>query len=60
MRGKDILRLQEMERKRIAEDLHDTAVQDMVYLSQQLELVLYYMDNDMAQAKLEAVMAKSR
>lgn len=60
MRGKDILRLQEMERKRIAEDLHDTTVQDMVYLSQQLELVLYYMDNDVAQAKLEAVIAKNQ
>lgn len=60
MRGKDILRMQEMERKRIAEDLHDTAVQDMVYLSQQLELVLYYMDNDMAQAKHEAVIAKKQ
>ncbi len=60
MRGKDILRLQETERKRIAEELHDTTVQDMVHLSQQLELVLHYMDSDVAQAKLEAVMAKKQ
>lgn len=60
MTGKKILKLQEMERKRIAEELHDTIVQDMVHLSQQLELVLYYMDGDMAQAKLEAAMAKKQ
>ena len=60
MRGKDILRLQETERKRIAEELHDTTVQDMFHLSQQLELVLHYMDSDVAQAKLEAVMAKKQ
>lgn len=46
MNKKDILLLQESERKRIAEELHDTTVQDMVYLSQQLELVMLYMEKD--------------
>ncbi|MDE7321621.1 MAG: hypothetical protein K2N73_02630 [Lachnospiraceae bacterium] len=58
MRGKDILRMQETERRRIAEELHDTTVQDMVHLSQQLEMILYYMDNDMTQAKLEVLSAR--
>ena len=47
MNKKDILLLQESERKRIAEDLHDTTVQEMVCLSQQLELVLLYMEQDL-------------
>ena len=46
MNKKDILLLQETERKRIAEALHDTTVQDMVHLSQQLELVLLYLEQD--------------
>lgn len=54
---KDIL-LQEAERKRIAEELHDTTVQDMVHLSQQLELVLYYIDDDIVQARLEVMSAR--
>ena len=51
MNKKDILLLQESERKRIAEELHDTTVQDMVYLSQQLELVMLYMEKDLTLAK---------
>lgn len=41
MDKKEILRLQENERRRIAEGLHDTTVQDMVCLSQQLEMILF-------------------
>lgn len=58
MNKKDILLLQEAERKRIAEELHDTTVQDMVYLSQQLELVMLYMDQDLTLAKLETITAR--
>lgn len=58
MNKKHILRLQEMERKRIAEELHDTTVQDMVYLSQQLELILLYLEQDVTQARLEVITAR--
>lgn len=60
MDKKEILLLQEAERKRIAEELHDTTVQDMVCLSQQLELILLYMDQDVTRAKLETVIARKR
>ncbi|MDE7476806.1 MAG: hypothetical protein K2M91_02460 [Lachnospiraceae bacterium] len=60
MNNKDILLLQEAERKRIAEELHDTTVQDMVHLSQQLEFILLYMDKDVTQAKLEAMVARKQ
>lgn len=58
MNKKEILLLQEAERKRIAEELHDTTVQDMVCLSQQLELILLYMEEDVTLAKLEAITAR--
>jgi len=58
MNKKDILLLQETERKRIAEALHDTTVQDMVHLSQQLELVLLYLEQDAIQARLEVITAR--
>lgn len=58
MNNKESLLLQEAERKRIAEELHDTAIQDMIYLTQQLELILLYMDRDVVQAKLEAAAAR--
>lgn len=60
MEKKDILLFQETDRRRIAEELHDTAVQDMVHLSQQLELAMLYMDKDMIQAKLELVFARKQ
>lgn len=50
--------LQEAERRRIAEALHDTTIQDMVCLSQQLELILLHMDQDLLQAKLEIAVAR--
>lgn len=54
----ELLALQEAERKRIAEDLHDTTVQDLVHLSQQLELATMYLNQDMNQTRLELVSAK--
>lgn len=56
--NRDILRLQESERRRIAEDLHDTTVQELVYLSQQLELALVYFDKEPIQSKLEIISAR--
>jgi two-component system sensor histidine kinase DegS len=58
MDNDNILKCKEMERKRIAEDLHDTTVQDLVHLSQQIELALLYMDDDLVQTKLELLSAK--
>lgn len=58
MNKKEILLLQEAERKRIAEGLHDSTVQDLVCLSQQLELILIYMDKDITLARLETVDAR--
>lgn len=58
MDKREILLLQEAERKRIAGELHDTTVQDMICLSQRLELILLYMDQDLVQAKLEIASAR--
>lgn len=55
---KEILFMQEAERKRIAEELHNRTVQDMVCLSQKLELAILYMDEDIVQSKLELLSAK--
>lgn len=60
MDKKEIVLLQEAERKRIAEDLHDTTVQDLVCLSQQLELIMFYMEQDVTLARLETVVARMR
>lgn len=60
MDKKEVLLLQEAERKRIAEGLHDTTVQDLVCLSQQLELILIYMDKDMTLARLETAIARKQ
>lgn len=56
----DILALQEAERRRIAEDLHDTTVQELVALSQQLDLANLYFDKDVIQAKLELAYARKQ
>ncbi len=58
MDKKEVLLLKEAERKRIAEELHDTTVQDMVCLSQQLELILLYMEQDVTLARLETAVAR--
>ncbi|MDE7271959.1 MAG: hypothetical protein K2N95_02700 [Lachnospiraceae bacterium] len=60
MEKKEILLLQEAERKRIAEELHNTTVQDMICLSQQLELILLYIDQDVTRSKLETAVARKR
>lgn len=54
----ELLAMQEAERKRIAEDLHDTTVQDLVHLSQQLELAMMYLNQDANQTRLELISAK--
>lgn len=54
----EILSMQETERKRIAEDLHDTTVQDLVYLSQKLELAGLYLNKDINQTKAELTEAR--
>lgn len=60
MYNKEILRMQEAERKRIAEKLHDDTIQDIVCLSQKLELAMLCMDKDIVQAKLELALAKKQ
>lgn len=55
----EILSMQEAERKRIAEDLHDTTVQDLVHLSQQLELAILYLNKDTNQTKKELSEARN-
>lgn len=55
----EILSMQEAERKRIAEDLHDTTVQDLVHLSQQLELAILYLNKDTNQTKIELSEARN-
>lgn len=55
----EILSMQEAERKRIAEDLHDTTVQDLVHLSQQLELAILYLNKDTNQTKKELYEARN-
>ena len=60
MSYKDFLMLQETERSRIAEDLHDTTVQELVALSQKLDLANLYFDKDVTQARLELISAKKQ
>lgn len=55
---KKIISLQEQEQRRIANDLHDTTVQELVHLSRQLELIQMYMDQDVLEAKLELASAR--
>lgn len=54
----ELLAMQEAERKRIADDLHDTTVQELVHLSQQLELAMLYLNQDINETRLELVSAK--
>ena len=57
---KDLVSLQEMERRRIAEELHDTTIQDLVYLSQKLEIASMYIDKDINEARLEIASARKQ
>lgn len=47
------LQVQEMERKRIAQELHDTSLQNLAHTIQEIELAKLYMDHDTLRAKLE-------
>lgn len=44
---------QEMDRKRIANELHDTSIQDLTHIIHQIELAGFYIDMDPTKAKLE-------
>lgn len=49
--------LLELERQRIARDLHDSSLQNLTHIIQQLELSSLYLDNDLVKAKLEMASA---
>ncbi len=48
-----VLEVQEVERQRIARDLHDTSLQTLAHIVHQIELSNLYMDKDVIRAKLE-------
>ena len=48
-----LVEIQEMDRQRIARDLHDTTVQNLTHLIHEIELSSLYIDKDPIQAKLE-------
>lgn len=45
--------IQELDRRRIARDLHDTSLQNLAHMIHKLELASMYIDKDVIQAKLE-------
>ncbi len=47
------LNIQEVDRQRIARDLHDTSLQNLAHLIHKLELTSLYIDQDTTKAKLE-------
>lgn len=49
----EYIRNQEMDRKRIANELHDTSIQDLTHIIHQIELAGFYIDIDATKAKLE-------
>lgn len=51
--GVEILSMNENDRKRIARDLHDSAIQNMVYLIHKVEYASKFIDQDPTRAKLE-------
>lgn len=58
IKSDEIISYQEAERKRIADDLHDTTIQKLIFLLQQLELANLYFDKDVNQARLEVLSAQ--
>ncbi len=50
---KSLLKLIEIDRKRIANDLHDTSLQTLAHITHQIELASLYIDKDPIKAKLE-------
>ena len=51
--GGECIKHQEIDRKRIANELHDTSIQDLTHIIHQIELVGLYIDVDSTKAKLE-------
>lgn len=49
----ELIMNQEMDRKRIANELHDTSIQDLTHIIHQIELAGFYIDLDPTKAKLE-------
>ena len=49
----NLLKLTEIDRKRIANDLHDTSLQTLAHITHQIELASLYIDKDPIKAKLE-------
>lgn len=49
----DFIKKQELDRKRIANELHDTSIQDLTHVIHQIELAGLYIDMDPVKAKLE-------
>lgn len=49
---------QEFEKKRIANELHDTSLQTLAYLINKMELISLYLDRDVDVAKMEIVKSK--
>lgn len=52
-RKKMEINIQEMDCRRIAQDLHDSSLQSLAHLIHELELASMYIDRDTVQAKLE-------
>lgn len=53
-----ILEAQEEERKRIAKDLHDSIIQNLISTIYKSEVILNYIDEDLVKAKLEIEILK--
>lgn len=51
--GTEVLAVNENDRKRIARDLHDYTIQELIYLIHKIEIASKYIDSDPVQAKLE-------
>lgn len=49
----DSFELQELERKRLAAELHDTSLQDLTHIIHQIEFASLFIDMDQTKAKLE-------
>ena len=48
-----LIKMQEIDRKRIANDLHDTSLQTLAHLTHQIELASLYIDKDCERARAE-------
>lgn len=58
--GMEVLSMNENDRKRIARDLHDSTIQNLVYLIHKVEFASKFIDQDPVRAKLElSIVTKS-